>query len=207
MLAEWWLLCPREDDHGGGHDVLDARAAGEVADRPRESLQHRADRARAGHALGELVADVSRVEVGKNEDVGSPCDGTFTLQLLRRHLRHESGIGLQFTVYREIRRACPGERESVRYFFHARVLRAAFGGKREQRDAGLLAQKYAASLRGSERDVGERLGIRIHVHRAVRVDEVLCGPALPAGNDHQEKARRRAYAVRKPRSEEHTSEL
>jgi len=60
----------RQADRRGGHDVLGAGAARQVADRFGEPLQDRADSLRTGQVLGQLVGDIARIQVGKNQDVG-----------------------------------------------------------------------------------------------------------------------------------------
>ena len=50
----------REDDRRGRDDVVDGRAAREVAHRPREALQHRSHRPRASEVLAQLVARCCR---------------------------------------------------------------------------------------------------------------------------------------------------
>src|SRR5688572_30433479 len=65
-------LRPGKRDHDGCDDVVDARAAREIAQGARESLQHGADRLRAPEMLRQLVRDVARTEIGENEHVRTP---------------------------------------------------------------------------------------------------------------------------------------
>ena len=52
---------------------------------------------RAAQTLGDLVADVARLQVREYEHVRAPGDGA-ALRLERRHLRNEGGVQLQLAV-------------------------------------------------------------------------------------------------------------
>ena len=177
-------------DYRGGDDVLHARAAREIAQRSRETLQHRPDRLRAAQVLGELVGDIAGIEIGEDEHIRASRDRSRFLQLLCRDCGIHRRIGLQLAVDREARGATARNVEGSHHLVDVRVLRAAFGGKREQRDARLLTQDPPAAFRRREGDVGELLGRRVGVHRAIGVDQG------PVRKDHEEKARRRRDAGR-----------
>ena len=161
----------REDDGRGRDDILDARAAREVAQRTREALQYRPDRPRAAEVLAELVGDVAGVEVGEHQHVGSS----------RRRARRPSASSRRRrdstprppASRRRSRAPARGARDGERAhdLVDMRVRGAAFGRERQQRDARFLAQHAAAARGGRERDVGERLGRRIGIHRAIGKDQ------------------------------------
>ena len=81
------------------------------------------------------------------------------------------------------RRARDGER--AHDLVDMRVRGAALGRERQQRDARFLAQHAPAARGGRERDVGERLGRRIGIHRAIGKDQ------RALREEHEEEARRR----------------
>ena len=179
----------REHDRRGRDDVVHARAARKIADRPRETLQHRPDRLRTGKVLGELVGDVAGVEIGKHEHVRVSCDRTGVVQLLRRHGGNERRVGLQLAVDRKRRLARARDRERADApCRHRACAGASLRGERQHRHARRLVQQPPAAFRRCERDVGEDLGGGLCVHRAVGVDQRTL-------REHdQEEARRRRNA-------------
>ena len=176
----------------GGDDVVDARAAREVADGTRETLQDRADGARAGKVLGELVGDVAGVEIREYQHVGAPRHGAFGLHLLLCNGIDERCVGLQLAVDRESRVACSSDLKRAYDLLRTGVACAALRREGKQRDARLFLEQRAAARGRSKRDVGELLGVRLDVDRAIGIDQ---NPFL---QDHQEEARRGADALCEP---------
>ncbi len=140
------LAALREHDGRGRDDVLDARAAREIAHRSRESLQDRADGGRAAEVLGQLVGDVAGVEVREDEHVRAPGDGAQFFQLLRGDGGAERRVGLQLAVDRERWRALARDRERTHHLVDVRVRSTPLGRERQQRDAWLFAQGACGRL-------------------------------------------------------------
>src|SRR3954471_21055181 len=85
--------------HHRGHldNIIDRRAARQVGHRARETLENRPDRRRACQPLGQLVGDVARIEVGKDQDVGLAAEWR-PGRLPLADLRDEGGVDLHFAL-------------------------------------------------------------------------------------------------------------
>ena len=72
-----WLggLCQSSGDNGHRIDLLRVAAAGEVVDGGVQAEQDGAVGVEVAETLGDLVADVARVDVGEDESVGVAADG------------------------------------------------------------------------------------------------------------------------------------
>ena len=96
-----------------GHDarpdhVVHGGPPGEVADGPGEALQERAVRVGLGEPLHALAGDVTRIEVGKDEDVGASGHRALAGHLARCHRGHDGRVQLQLTVDEQIRISLAG---------------------------------------------------------------------------------------------------
>ena len=64
------LLGQRGGDDGHGVDLLGVAAAGEVVDRGVQTQQNGSIGVKAAQALGNLITNVARINVGENKGVG-----------------------------------------------------------------------------------------------------------------------------------------
>mmetsp|Transcript_75607 Transcript_75607/g.214191 ORF Transcript_75607/g.214191 Transcript_75607/m.214191 type:complete len:381 (+) Transcript_75607:87-1229(+) len=169
-------------DHHGALDVLGAAAAREVVARPAEPLQDGAHRLGACQALGQLVADVARLQAGEHEHVGAAGHrGAWRLRL--PDARHDRGVQLQLPVAGQARPALPQQGQGVPDLVHRRVRGGALGAEREQRHARLAVREQRGEVRGGEiRDLGQLLRARADHHGAVCEEK-----RLPARRHHHEK--------------------
>ena len=167
----------RSGDCGGGHDVIDRRAAREIAQRPREALQEGTDRAHAAQVLAELVADVAGVEVRKHEDIGLARDIARVPGLERGNPRHDGGIRLELAVDRELRSPRADDLHGAADLLDPFVLRTAVGRERQHRHPRGDAQQPLGARRRGDGDIRERIGVRVDGDRAIGEDS----GSLPLG--------------------------
>jgi len=127
--------------HDGGHtqDVVRTAAARQVGGRPVQPQQYLAVGVGPGHMLDELAGDISRVEVGEDEDVG--FSGHLAVgQLAQGDLRDERGINLQLAVEvgfeAHVMGLLLGQSRGGLDLHQARLGGAALGGVAQQGHAG-----------------------------------------------------------------------
>ena len=150
---------------------LTVAPAREIAQRPGEPLEERADRVHSAEVLAQLVADVAGVEVGEYKDVGLARDVARMPGLQRRDPRHDGRVGLEVSVDHEPRSPDARDLHRSANLVDPFVLRAAVGRERQHRHPrGDPEQPFGVRSRG-DRDVRERLRVRLHVDRAVGEDK------------------------------------
>src|SRR5919197_151319 len=64
----------KNGDRRSVHNIIDARAARQVRDRLRQSLQNRTERRPAAEPLHQLVADVGRIQIGEDQHIRPPAE-------------------------------------------------------------------------------------------------------------------------------------
>src|ERR1700674_594478 len=75
------------------HDILGRTAARKIVGRPVQSLQDGPDGLRAGQPLDQLISNITRIEIGKDQHVG-PAGDRGSRGLGRSHRRHQRRVGL-----------------------------------------------------------------------------------------------------------------
>ena len=177
-------------DRDGVDDVGDQRTAGQVVDRLAQPLQHRADRDRPGAALHCLVGVVAGVEVREDQH-RRPAGHRRVGQLRGGHRRHPTAASYWIgpSTSRSGRRSAHqigGRADLVHVGAGARVA----GRVRQHRHPRVDAE-LRRGRRRRDRDVGQLLGARVGIHRAVAVDQHLVRQAHQedAGHDGRPRAR------------------
>ena len=169
-----------ERQHGASIPVSDCSAVTTAtlkissAEQPRERslaglarpCRNGPDGHRAAQPLDQFVADVGRLEVGKHQRVGA--SGHRRARRLRAaDDRGNSGIGLQFAIHVQVRRARFDDAQRLHHLVHLLALAASLGGKAEQRDARLGVQQHARGFRRGDGDIGQLPRVGIDHHRAI----------------------------------------
>src|SRR5699024_8009298 len=162
----------------GVDDVRDGRATGQVVDRLVQALQNRSDRQGVRRALHRLVGDVSTVQVGEDEDVGLARHVRFR-HLLLANGGDGSGVELQWAVQLQVRVVCLRLLDGGGDGLDVLARTGGAGGVGQHRDLRVDAE-LGGRLRGHRGDLGELLGGRVRVVRAVTE-----GPQV-AVHDHEE---------------------
>lgn len=146
------------DDGGDAENIVSARTAGNVSSGAIESKKDLAVGIRARYVPDQFAGDVAGVEVREDENIGFSGDGTFW-QFAGRNFGNERGVHLELAVkigmdlFFASLLFCQGG--GGFNFADGRVCGAAFGGEREQRDAGADPNELARELSGGDCDVGE----------------------------------------------------
>jgi hypothetical protein len=174
-----------------GHDVDDVvhrAAARQVVDRLVHALEHGADGLGLGQPLDELVGDIARLEVRKDEHVGLAGNGRAG-RLGLADPGDDGRIGLQFAVDLEVRGHLPGDLEGAFHLVHELVLGAAVRREGQQGDLGVQPAEDAAGLGRGDGDLGQLLVRRVGHDRAVGEDEHALLSVFAVGDNHDERAR------------------
>ena len=101
--------------HGCGmNNIFYCASAGKVVARSVETLEN-SEAVRFPDALCDLVADVSRLQIRENKDVGPSCDRT-ALGFTRSYLRNERGIELHLAVQKKVGSKLVGNLNGILYF-------------------------------------------------------------------------------------------
>ena len=184
-------------DRDGVDDVVGLAAAREIVRGFGQPLENRPDGGRAGQPFGQLVADVSRIDVGEDQDVRASGDGG-ALRLRFADGRHEGGVELQLAVDLQFRRARTNGPRGLDHLVCHRVLRRALGREREHGDARLDIEQRAAGLGRGHRDLGQLRGRRIDHHRRIGEDHRAVRAERPVRHDHHHHRRDDAEARLQP---------
>ena len=144
----------------------------------------RAQRPGSGQVLSELVGDISRIQVRKDQHVGLPGDAAWLAELDSCDTFNESGISLEFTVNGELRSALDGEFGGLCHFPGQFVLATPPGRKRQKGNSGLLTKQRLGSRGGSKRYIREFFPVGGNRHRTVGVDQCLLATLFTSGQQH-----------------------
>lgn len=172
-------------DGGDSDDIVNGAAAAEVIDRLGAALEKRAVGLSFGEALGELIRNVTGIEIGENEDVGFAGDGA-TGGFFRADGGNNGGVGLELAINHEMGRTLFDDVRSSDDFVNDGIFAAAFGGEGEHGDNGLDADEGAAGFRGDDGDVGELFSRGIRYDAAIGIDEHAVVAVGAIGDDHEE---------------------
>ncbi len=169
-----------------GHNVVHRCAAGQVADGPRESLQHRPRRLRAAKLLRQLVGDVAGIQRREDQHV----------RLSR--LRHPLGARDR-RVQRRIGLHGPGHGDAPRAQQLDRLAHPLDRGPRPAGSRGIgqerhprLAQQRLGRRRRGRGDRRKPRRVGRDIQRAVGEDQ-----RAPRGKAHQEEARGQVHPRRR----------
>lgn len=177
-----WLFL-KGGDGGDGDDVVDGAAAAEIIDRLGAALEEWAKSHGFSKALDELVADVTGVKIGEDEDVGFAGDraarGFFSADR-----RDDGSIGLELAIDHEMRSALFHELGGLDHFVDNRIFSAALCGKGEHGDNWFDADERTARVGGHNGDIGKLFGGGVGHDAAVSEDKKALVAVGAIGDDH-----------------------
>ena len=137
------LLGQRGGDDGHGVDLLGVAAAGEVVDRGVQTQQNGSIGVKAAQALGNLITNVARINVGENKGVGIAGHGRAG-ELELAHGGGDGGVELHLAVDGQVGGGSLGLGAGVAHLVHSVTLAGALGGVAQVGHLGVNAEGFGA---------------------------------------------------------------
>ena len=132
--------------------------------------------------LDQLDADIARVQIRENEDIGFPRHFTWPFYFMLGHSRDNGGIQLEFAVALDVRALLVDQLYRFSDHIDSLVFSGTRCGEGQHGDSRFPSKQGHACISGCDRDACQLFRIRPCRNRAVRDAEHLAFRSVEAGD-------------------------